>query len=229
LLPPQLVQGGIVFYRLLDDLDAIAGVVGQLCDDGLDDLQCRWAQVTAWLADDRDRRHAEGTSTALPAAIHSPVPPSTLVASNPRDSSACATRAERPPDWQITSNASDGSSSRRSPISDIGMFTAPGTCPDANSSRSRTSMSGVLSRAARSAMVIDFMASSGLRRSGSQAKQAAQTRSAPGDRMLTVSEHDEQVGGARCLGRLLLVATLVASLAKQLAVLLLRHALAALL
>src|SRR5690606_6695206 len=81
-----------------------------------------------------------------------------------------------------------------------------GTWPAANSSRSRTSMSGVSVCWTRSVMVIDFTSSS----RGRDTKRPSEDRR-------SVS------------GRLLLVATLVASLAKQLAVLLLRHALAALL
>jgi hypothetical protein len=72
-------------------------------------------------------------------------------------------------------------------------------------------MSGVPERSASSATVIDFMTSS------RQGGDAGTDTKRPSEDRRSVS------------GRLLLVAALVASLAKQLAVLLLRHALAALL
>ena len=78
--------------------------------------------VTPPILGGRDRGQ---DSTSYPEAIHSPVPPSTFVASWPRAVRASTTRAERPPAWQITSNAPSGSWSRFSPSVDIGRFTAP--------------------------------------------------------------------------------------------------------
>ena len=63
LLPPQLIQCGVVFYRSLDYLDAVADLPDEIGDDRLDDRERSGAEMAPGSADDRDGRHAEGTST----------------------------------------------------------------------------------------------------------------------------------------------------------------------
>jgi hypothetical protein len=84
----------------------------------------------------------ESVIIGRPQAAQPCMPPATFTARQPASTSACAARAERAPERQITYTVSSrGTSSARAPSWPSGMWQAPGTYPAAHSSSSRTSSS----------------------------------------------------------------------------------------